>query len=44
MEIFGFKVYHEFIIEYVEAVELNSWIFEVHFDTFAVFQPVWGIL
>ena len=44
MEIFGFEVYHEYIIEYVEAVEHNNWIFEVHFDTFSVFQTVWGIL
>ena len=44
MEIFGFEVYHEYIIEYVEAVEHNSWTFEVHFDTFSVFQTVWGIL
>ena len=44
VEIFGFEVYHEYMIEYVEAVEQNSWIFEVHFDTFSVFQIVWGIL
>jgi len=44
MEIFGFEVYHEYIIEYVEAVEHNSSTFEVHFDTFLVFQTVWGIL
>ena len=44
MEIFGFEVYHEYIIEYVEAVEHNSWTFEVHFDTFSVVQTVWGIL
>ena len=44
MEIFGFEVYHEYIIEYVEAVGHNSWTFEVHFDTFSVFQTVWGIL
>ena len=44
MEILGFEVYHEYIIEYVEAVEHNSWTFEVHFDTFSVFQTVWGIL
>jgi len=44
MEIFGFKVNHEYIIQYVEAVEHNSWTFEVHFDTFLVFQTVWGIL
>ena len=31
-------------IEYVEVVEHNSWIFEVHFDTFLVFQIVWGML
>ena len=44
MEIFGFEVNHEYIIQYVEAVEHNSWTFEVHFDTFSVFQTVWGIL
>jgi len=44
MEIFGFEVYHEYIIKYVEAVEHNSWTFEVHFYTFLVFQTVWGIL
>ena len=44
MEIFGFEVYHEYIIKCVEAVEHNSWTFEVHFDTFSVFQTVWGIL
>ena len=44
MEIFGFEVYHEYIIEYVEAVEHNSWTFEVNFYTFSVFQTVWGIL
>ena len=44
MQIFGFEVYHEYIIEYVEAVEHNSWTFEVHFDTFWVFQTAWGIL
>jgi len=44
MEIFGFEVNHEYIIQYVEAFEHNSWTFEVHFDTFSVFQTVWGIL
>ena len=44
MEIFGFEVYHEYLIEYVEAVEHNSWTFEVNFYTFSVFQTVWGIL
>ena len=44
MKIFGFEVSHEYIIQYVEAVEHNSWTFEVHFDTFLVFQTVWGIL
>ena len=44
MEIFGFEVHHEYIIEYVEAFEHNSWTFEVHFDTFSVVQTVWGIL
>ena len=44
MEILGFEVYHEYIMEYVEAVEHNSRTFEVHFDTFSVFQTVWGIL
>ena len=44
MEIFGFEVNHEYIIQYVEAVEHNSWTFEVHFDTFSVVQTVWGIL
>ena len=34
----------EYIIQYVEAVEHNSWTFEGHFDTFSVFQTVWGIL
>ena len=34
----------EYIIQYVEAFEHNSWTFEVHFDTFSVFQTVWGIL
>ena len=28
----------------MEADEYNSWTFEVHFDTFSVFQTVWGIL
>ena len=44
MEIFGFEVNHEYIILYVDAFEQNSWTFEVHFDTFSVFQTVWGIL
>ena len=44
VEIFGFEVYHEYIIEYVEAVEHNNWTFEVHFDAFSVVQTVWGIL
>ena len=44
MEIFAFEVYHEYIIEYVEAVERNSWTFEVYFGTFSVLQTVWGIL
>ena len=44
MEIFGFEDNHECITQYVEAVEHNSWTFEVHFDTFSVFQTVWGIL
>ena len=44
MEIFGFEVNHGYIIQYLEAVEHNSWTFEVHFDTFSVFQTVWGIL
>ena len=44
MEIFGFEVNHEYIIQYVEAVEHNSWTFEVHFDTFSACQTVWGIL
>ena len=44
MEIFGFEVYHEYIIEYVEVVEHKCWTFEVHFYTFSVFQTVWGIL
>ena len=44
MDIFGFEVHHEYIIEYVEAFEHNSWTFEVHFDTFSVVQTVWGIL
>ena len=44
MEIFGFEVNHGYIIQYVEAVEHNSLTFEVHFDTFSVFQTVWGIL
>ena len=44
MEIFGFEVNHEYIIQFVEAVELNSWTFEVHFVKFSVFQTVWGIL
>ena len=44
MEIFRFEVNHEYIIEYVEAVEHNSWTVEVHFYTFSVFQTVWGIL
>ena len=43
-EVFGFEVYHEYTIKYVEAVEHNSWTFEVHFDMFSVFQTVWGIL
>ena len=34
----------EYIIQYVEAFEHNSWTFEVHFDAFSVFQTVWGIL
>jgi len=29
-----------YIIQYVEAVEHNSWTFEVHFDRFSVFQTV----
>ena len=33
-----------YIIQYVEAVEHNSLTFKVHFDTFSVFQTVWGIL
>ena len=41
---FGFEVNHEYIIQYVEAFEHNSWTFEVHVDTFSVFQTVWGIL
>ena len=44
MEIFGFEVNHEYIIQYVEAVEHNSWTFEGHFDTFSEFQTVLGIL
>ena len=44
MEISGFEVYPEYIIEYVEAVEHNSWTFDVHFDTSSEFQTVWGIL
>ena len=44
MEIFGFEVHHEYIIEYVEAFEHNSWTFQVHFDTFSEFHTVWGIL
>jgi len=36
MEIFGFEVYHEYLIEYVEVVEHNSWTFEVNFYTFSV--------
>ena len=44
MDIFGFEVNHEYINQYVEAVEHNSWTFEVHFDTLLVFQTVWGIL
>ena len=44
MEIFGFEVNHEYIIQYVKAVEHNSWTFEVNFYTFSVFQTVWGIL
>ena len=43
MELFGFEV-HEYIIRYAEAFENNSWTFEVHFDTFPVFQTVWGTL
>ena len=42
--ILSFEVNHEYIIQYVEAFEHNSWTFEVHFDTFLVFQTVWGIL
>ena len=44
MEIFGFEVNHEYMMQYVEAFEHNIWTFEVHFDTFSVFQTVWGIL
>ena len=44
LEIFRFEVNHEYIIQYVEEVEHNSWTLEVHFDTFSVFQTVWGIL
>ena len=44
MGIFGFEVYHEYMIKYVKAVEHNSQTFKVDFDTFSVFQTVWGIL
>ena len=44
IEIFGFEVNHEYIIQFVEAVELNIYTFKVHIDIFSVFQTVWGIL
>ena len=34
MEIFGFEVYHEYIIEYVEAAEHNTRIMEFKGITF----------
>ena len=40
--IFGFEVYHEYMIKYMKAVEHNSQTFKVDFDTFSVFQTVTG--